>query len=301
LEVYAVQHCAFCQHDLRAEPALVPERRQVLDLPVKRVLITEYRVEEKHCPACQHVTRAAFPAQVNAPVQYGASIHALAVYLVQYQLLPYARVSELLCDLLGVCLSPGTVLTVVQQCYPQLADVEQQIKSALQQAPVLHQDETGMCVNGKCHWMHVCSTRTLTHYGVHAKRGKAALDAIGIVTGFHGTSVHDGLHSYQGYFCTHALCNVHHLRELLFVAEVLHQPWAEQMKELLLEMKETVEHARAGGQRALDPLTRLQLRQRCEQLLGAGYRANPAMAPPLMPGRRRTRQSLARTLLDRLA
>ena len=91
-----MHHCASCQHDLRTQPALLPERRQVIDLPVKRVLITEHRVEEKHCPACQHVTRAAFPAMVNAPVQYGASIHALAVYLVQYQLLPYARVSETL-------------------------------------------------------------------------------------------------------------------------------------------------------------------------------------------------------------
>ncbi len=134
----------------------------MIDLPVKRVLITEHRVEEKHCPACQHVTRAAFPAQVNAPIQYGASIHALAVYLVQYQLLPYARVSETLSDLLGICLSPGTVQTLVQQCSQQLANVEQQIKSALQQAPVIHQDETGMFVNGKCHWMHVCSTNSLT-------------------------------------------------------------------------------------------------------------------------------------------
>lgn len=301
VEVYPVHHCASCQHDLRTQPALLPERRQVIDLPVKRVLITEHRVEEKHCPACQHVTRAAFPAQVNAPVQYGASIHALAVYLVQYQLLPYARVSETLSDLLGVCLSPGTVQTLVQQCYQQLADVEQQIKSALQQAPVIHQDETGMFVNGKCHWMHVCSTNSLTHYGVHATRGKAAMDAIGIVTRFHGTSVHDGWHSYQGYFCTHALCNVHHLRELIFVAEVLKQPWADQMKELLLEMKETVEQARACDQSALDRLTRLHLLERYEHLLAAGYAANPWVPPPQMPGRRRTRQSLARNLLDRLS
>jgi transposase len=223
-------------YNRREVATLVPERRQVFELPVKRVRITEYRVEEKHCPACQRVTRAAFPAPVNAPVQYGASIPASGVYLVQYQLLPYARVSELLSDLLGVCLPPGTVQTLVQQCSRQLADVEQHIKSALRQAPVLHQDETGLFVKGKCHWMHVCSTNTLTHYGVHAKRGKAALDAMGMVTGFHGTSVHDGWHSYQGYFCTHALCNVHHLRELIFVAEVLHQPWAEQMKELLLEI-----------------------------------------------------------------
>jgi transposase len=130
LEVHAVQRCANCQHDLRAEPARLPERRQVIDLPPKRLLVTEHRVEEKQCPACHHLTRAAFPASVSAPIQYGAAIHAFAVYVVQYQLVPSARASELLADRLGVSLSEGSVQTFVQPCATQLAGVEQQIKSA---------------------------------------------------------------------------------------------------------------------------------------------------------------------------
>ncbi len=76
-----MERCAQCQQDLSAQPARLPERHQVIDLPVKRLLITEHRVEEKLCPVCHHLTRAAFPAQVSAPIQYGASIQALAVYL----------------------------------------------------------------------------------------------------------------------------------------------------------------------------------------------------------------------------
>ena len=299
LEVHPVHRCAHCQQDLSAQPARLPERRQVIDLPVKRLLITEHRVEEKQCPTCQQLTRAAFPAQVSAPIQYGASIQAFAVYLVQYQLVPYARASELLSDLLGVSLSAGTVQALVQQCHTQLAGVEQQIKSALEQARVIHQDETGLSVKGKRSWMHVCSTKTLTHYGVHAKRGKAAMDAIGIVTHFHGTSVHDGLQSYQGYFFTHALCNVHHLRDLTFIQEVFKQQWAGEMKELLLEMKEMVEQAKAQGYTAVDELTRVRLRSRYEDLVAAGYLANPP-DPPL-PKKGRTKQHPARNLLDRLS
>jgi hypothetical protein len=67
------------------------------------------------------------------------------------------------------------------------------------------------------------------------------LDGIGIAPQFVGTSVHDGLKSYDGYHFTQALCNVHHLRELTFVEEMLKQPWAKTMKELLLEMKAEVE------------------------------------------------------------
>src|SRR5579871_2419313 len=109
IEVHPVTECAHCHADLRAVPPTEAERRQIVEWPMQRVRVTEHRVQEKACPHCQHRTRAAFPAQVRGPIQYGASLQALAVYLVQYHLLPYARVSELFHDLLGLTLSPGTI------------------------------------------------------------------------------------------------------------------------------------------------------------------------------------------------
>lgn len=92
--IQAVSSRECCQEDLRTQPAAVPERRQVIDLPVKRLWITEYRVEEKQCPVCSHRTRAPFPAAVLAPAQYGTGIQALATYLVEGQAVPYARASQ---------------------------------------------------------------------------------------------------------------------------------------------------------------------------------------------------------------
>jgi transposase len=51
----------------------------------------------------------AFPEGVNAPVQYGARIAAFVVYLAHYQLLPEARLVELMADLFGVKLSAATL------------------------------------------------------------------------------------------------------------------------------------------------------------------------------------------------
>jgi transposase len=115
-----------------------------------------------------------------APVQYGPMLAALAVYLAEQQLLPYERVSELFFDLFGHPISSATLMSLVQRCAEQLSDVEQHIKTALGQAEVLHQDETGLSVVGKLHRVHVCAIPTLTHYAVHGKRGKEAVDAIGI-------------------------------------------------------------------------------------------------------------------------
>jgi transposase len=306
IHIHPVSSCERCRQDLRAQPAVLPERRQVIDLPVKRLWVTEHRVEEKQCPHCFHLTRAPFPAGVTAPAQYGTSIQAVATYLVEGQAVPYARASQLLHEWLGVQLSAGSIARFVHTCHEQLAEVETALKAALVKTPVIHQDETGMRVGQQGWWVHVCSTDRLTHYAAHPSRGRTALDAIGIAPQFHGTSVHDALKSYQSYTFTQAWCNVHHLRELTFVEEELKQPWARQMKDLLLEMKAEVEQAKATGQHALDPLVLAHLLCRYDSLLKEGYRANPPPPPPKKSeqGKRkpgRAKQNPARNLLDRFS
>jgi transposase len=143
--------------------------------------------------------------------------------LFEGQAVPYARASQLLQERLGIQLSAGSIATFVKTCHHQLAEVETHLKEAVVKVPVLHQDETGMRVGKDGWWVHVCSTKQLTYYAAHPSRGRPALDAIGIAPRFRGTSVHDGLQSYQGYSFTQALCNVHHLRELTFVEEELEQ------------------------------------------------------------------------------
>jgi transposase len=299
--LHPVLACAHCQQDLRAQPAAIPERRQVIDLPAKRVWVTEHRVEEKQCPLCYHLTRASFPAGVVAPAQYGTGIQALATYLVEGQCVPYARASQLLRDVLGVQLSAGSIATFVRTCHQQLAEVESRLKAALVKAKVIHQDETGVRVGTSGWWVHVCSTDRLTHYAAHKSRGRKALDAIGIAQAFRGTSVHDGLRSYQGYACTQAWCNVHHLRDLTFIEEELQQPWARKTKDVLLDMKAEVARAKALGQHALDVLVHAGLLRRYEESLTEGYLANPPPPPPTKPPPGKPKQSPARNLLDRLS
>jgi len=173
-----VQHrprvCTHCQQSLEGVTGLIKERRQVHDLPEVRLLVREHQVEQVCCPACQAVSRGSFPAEVEAPVQYGPKLRALAVYLHDYQLVPLARVSELRADLCACEVSEGTVLTWVQGAAARLAPVVAQIADRLSMSPLQHADETGVRIAGKLHWLHVNSTRFLTHLAWHARRGRKA-------------------------------------------------------------------------------------------------------------------------------
>jgi transposase len=296
---HRVTVCASCQHDLREVEACVTLRRQVVDLPSPHLLVQEHRAQHKQCPRCQQMTLASFPPEVRAPIQYGPRIGAVAVYLSQQQLLPLERTAEVLSDLLGVQMSEATVGELIQRTASHLVGVEQQIKEALIQAPVIHQDETGMRVAGKGYWQHVTSTATLTHYQVHASRGQEALKAIGILPNFKGISIHDAWGSYFLYDCEHALCLVHVLRELVFQAEQHGAVWAAELKDLLLSMKEATQQAREQGKRWLDPLEVLDWERAFLRVLDEADQVIPrATAPPGSKGR--VKQSAARNLLDRL-
>ncbi len=100
IQVHHVDECECCRRSLTDQLADSVEKRQVHDLPPRRIIVTEHQAEIKMCD-CGHLNKAAFPEGVNAPVQYGSGVKAAAVYLKNYQFLPFERTCELLSDLFG--------------------------------------------------------------------------------------------------------------------------------------------------------------------------------------------------------
>lgn len=300
VEVHQPAACAGCGHDLASAPVLRTERRQVIDLPVVRAQVVEHRAETRACPGCGRATAAPFPADVAAPVQYGPGVATLAVYLHQEQLLPVERTGRVLGEVFGCPIAGGTLERMVARCADAVAGIVAAIKQAVIAAPIIHADETGLSLKGETAWLHVASTDRLTWYATHPKRGREALDALAVLPAVRGRVVHDGMASYWQYdHCAHALCNAHHLRELIFVEEHLKQPWATGVATLLLELKEAADRARAAGLIALPPEAQRGWVDRYERLVAEGLRLNPPTPPARKVGR--PRRSAAGNLALRLA
>jgi|WetSurSiteA1Bulk_404760.scaffolds.fasta_scaffold20535_1 transposase len=296
--VHRVERCKGCGRSLRKKGVWGYERRQVFEIPPLKVEVTEHRAEMKACEQCGEVSTADFPKGITHKGQYGERLKAYAVYIKNYGLLSYERAAELFEDLFSVPLSAGTLVRIDRGCAERLEEVEQRIKKSIVDSPVVHFDETGMRVEGKLRWLHVASTKELTYYAVHAKRGKDATDEIALLPQYRGRAVHDGWKSYFTYGCDHALCNAHHLRELSFIFEQYGQKWAQEMKEVLLEIKERRDKTKRGR---FDPETIRKYEKEYRRIIAAGMRANP---PPVHhPGggkRGRRKKSDALNLLERL-
>lgn len=276
------EHCHHCQQELSQAPLCRTERVQVFDLPTVHLQVIEYHIQVKACPCCQTETRADLPDGLTAAsTQYGPTVKTLAVYLACLHLLPLARVCQILSDLFGTTFSQASVQAACQQSASSIAPILQRIRTALRNSQVVHNDETGFRIDKKRWWLHVAATRFLTLYLAHPNRGQKAMDAMEILPTFQGTSVHDTLSSYLNYPCIHALCVVHYLRELTFVFERYAQPWANEMKALLLEIKACVDWAREQGMTSLPEGVIAEAEHRYRSLVQTGMAANPPPAKRL--------------------
>ena len=240
---------------------------------------------------------AEFPAGVTRPVQYGSNVKANAIYMSHYQMIPYERITDNFKDQLNLPISAGTLFNFNKQAYNLLESFEGWAKKQLIAADVMHADETGINISSKNHWLHCTSTSLITLFFPHEKRGKEAMDAMGVLPSFNGILCHDHWKPYFQYQCDHALCNAHHLRELERAHEQDEQRWALEMKQFLLNANITV--IESGG--VLDGVTYKEWQQRYRGILDKGDTECPPPNEERKDGKRgRIKRSKSRNLLERL-
>ena len=237
------------------------------------------------------INRAVFPDAVRGPVQYGDRVQALVAYFAHQHFIPVDRVCQIFEDIFHIDISSGTCSSVDERLYQKLESFESSLKAYLLAARVLHFDETGMRCEKKLYWVHVASSQAATLYMMHPRRGRDAMDEMGILSQFDGIAVHDHWFPYFSYDgVVHSLCNAHHLRELEFVEEQEKENWAKQMKSLLLRAKQAVEKCAGEGKMPADTL--LEIEREYTQIITEGIEYHSRLLPMSHGKRGRQKQFL---------
>jgi transposase len=290
--------CRGCGADLAGRPVTGVERRQVFDLPPVRAEVTEHQLIEREC-GCGQRTRAAAPEGADAPACYGPRIAAIVIYLYLGQFLSKQRTAQALAELFGTPLSSGTVAALTARAAGRLGGFLEHAREQIAASPVAGFDETGFRVEGRLAWVHCARTGKYTLLTVHPRRGKEAIEAMGVLPSFTGIAVHDAWAPYDTYKAPdHQLCCAHALRELQAVTDCApggEWCWATQAAEALTAMQALVSQAISQVRDAADPAalaTQIHL-YRSAALAGAGQTA--ARSGALM----KKHNALARRLLDR--
>jgi len=273
------------------------ESRQVVDIKISRI-ITEYRAQILESEDGRRYV-ASFPAHVTKDIQYGPRFKSHSAYMSQFQLLPYERIKDYFGEQMNTPVSRGSVFNFNKEAYKLLARFDDIAKRVLTGSPLLHSDETGINVDKKTIWLHSASNNLWTYFFPHEKRGREAMDAIGILPTFKGILCHDHWKPYFTYSCTHSLCNAHHLRELECAEKQENQQWASKMKALLLEINQQVNESEL---KKLPEEASSKYRETYRAILAEGSKECP---PPNRadspPKRGRVKKSKSRNLLERLS
>ena len=296
-EVAAVDACATCGADLGEVPSQSRQRRTRIDILFEKV-VHHVDAEIKDCPRCRQRTTGRFPADMPGPLQYGNGIKAYTMNLLIAQMVPLDRVLKSVDTLIGVVISPATILKFVLRLHTALERWEASAIDELLRMPAMNADETSLRVDRKNHWIHVYSGGEVTIKRLHRKRGCEAIDDIGIIPRYGGVVVHDCWASYLSYdHCGHALCGSHLLRELQFIVDSNRYPWARNVKRLL---KETCAKVSASDAKQVTEQDYRNLQKRYRNILTRGARELPPIPARPKGKRGRIAKSDAHNLWERL-
>ena len=187
-----------------------------------------HRADTCVCGQCGALTRAAFPAGVSSPVQYGPRLAATVAYLQNAHFLPEQRLAEILLDLFHAPLCGGTVAALTRKAAERWESFAERVQDLLRsRMAVKHLDETGFRIEGRLQWLHVLCTSPLTFYYVEPGRGA-------VLSGLSGCLVHNHWQTYcKRPGVLHGMCNAHHLRELQALVEIDGEDWARRMQQVL--------------------------------------------------------------------
>lgn len=209
-------HCKSCLLDLQEQ------KRIVEDIIPAKVVVTCYHTTSGFCPCCRkRIESRALeqPPAANLPHgQLGLNALATGVLLRVTHRLPFRQVSQVLANLPGITVSPGTIARQVQRVADWLEDDYQQLLTSVRAAPQVHGDETSWRTDGKNGWLWAVTTPTQTAYHIDKSRGGKVIQKL-LGKAFGGTLVSDFYSAYSAMNCKKQKCLVHLLRELADTAD----------------------------------------------------------------------------------
>jgi transposase len=225
--------CPECGKDVSDLPFELFGKRQVVDIPTIKQIVTEHRVYRCKC-TCGHIVESDFPVGVDTPVRYGKNIETLIGYLSVRQYLPFKRLQEMMNDIFSVQISEGGLHCLLNRLASKGVDAYEMIRQKVLQSHVIGTDETGVKINGKKHWFWTWQNKRATFIATSTNRGTTTIDENVSGISHEAVLVHD---CWKAHFQTpvknHQLCTAHLERETKYLEERYKVSWPVRFRTML--------------------------------------------------------------------
>ena len=169
--------CQHCGVDVSNRPQIAREAYDHVEIPDMKPDVTRVTLHGGTCPCCAKSFKAIAPRDMPRGSPFGPNLRALAIYLRFTQGIAFERLATLLSDLLGLEISEGALVNILDAARPAFAAQTDTIRQRLKSGTVLQSDETGLRVGKKNWWLWVFHHDDSAVFEVEPSRGKRVVAA----------------------------------------------------------------------------------------------------------------------------
>lgn len=143
--------CLHCGTDVSGVTQAPVHTYDRIEIPEIKPDVTQVTLHGGVCPCCSKRFRAAPPAELEPGSPFGPNLRAFAIYLRFAHAISLERLARLMSDLLGLAISEGALVNILDDSRPAFARQTSLIRARLLGGSILQSDETSVRV-GKRNW-----------------------------------------------------------------------------------------------------------------------------------------------------
>lgn len=235
---HKIKECPNCHF-----PMINTDNMKIRDEYQFKLIVRKVRHKfiETTCPQCGHVEKIEIPEHLHSENQYGQSVQALALTLMNEGYVSMNRTSSIIKGLSHGEITPseGYISKLNKRLYQCLDAFDNELKKEIIKLKVLHWDDTVIFISGNRACLRFYGNDQIAYYTAHNHKDKEGLDKDAILVALDKETVvvhdHNKINYNDEYEFINAECCAHLLRDLKKVVDNLSHEWPKNMINLLLD------------------------------------------------------------------
>jgi len=168
--------CQHCRADVSGVVQTPVHSYDRIEIPEIKPDVTRVTLLGGLCPCCAKPFKAAPPAGLEPGSPFGPNLRAFAIYLRFTQAISFERLSRLFSDLLGLDISEGALVNMLDDSKLAFARAASLIRARLLAGTILQSDETSVRVGKRTWWTWVFHHAEDACFVIHPNRSRAVVE-----------------------------------------------------------------------------------------------------------------------------
>ena len=171
------------------------QRKQVFDLTLKGIYVTEYQVYGGHCTGCKKRIKGKLPNGLPKGILTAEALSKITLLVAQYRL-SRREVKQLLADFFDLHICIGTISNAERLVSKALTSTVDAIEKEIKSSDYAHLDETSHRRSGKTEWLWVACNKEVSLFKIFDNRAQSSAKAL-IGENYQGMTITDRYGAYS--------------------------------------------------------------------------------------------------------